>query len=121
SCPHPCSRGFLAPEIGFASYNRLRRIESSFRFGVLLNAAGRCEAPLAGKKKPTEVAIVWKTRARFVLSMVLLTVAATLGSVGTAQAALYTGKWDPAYGAIFPNLGWEASAVFDVPAPCLAL
>jgi hypothetical protein len=51
----------------------------------------------------------------------LLSAAATLGSAGPAQAALYTGKWDPAYGTIFPNLGWEASAVFDVPGACLAL
>ena len=59
------------------------------------------------------------TRARSVLSVVLLSAAATLGGVGTAQAALYTGKWDPAYGTIFPELGWEASAVFDVPDACL--
>jgi len=43
-----------------------------------------------------------------------------LGSIGTAQAALYTGRWDPDYGSIFPNLGWEASALFDVPDACLA-
>jgi hypothetical protein len=46
--------------------------------------------------------------------------AATLGSVGSAQAALYRGAWDPAYGGIFPNLGWQASALFDVPDACLA-
>ncbi len=61
------------------------------------------------------------TRARSFLSVVVVSAAATLGSAGPAQAALYTGNWDPAYGTIFPNLGWEASAVFDVPAACLAL
>jgi PEP-CTERM motif len=62
---------------------------------------------------------VWITRARSFLSVVLLGAAATLGSVGPAQAALYTGNWDPAYGTIFPSLGWEASAVFNVPDACL--
>lgn len=62
---------------------------------------------------------MWTTRARSVLSALLLGGAATLGS--TAQAALYTGNWDPNYGGIFPSLGWEASAVFDVPDACLAL
>lgn len=48
---------------------------------------------------------------------------ATTGLLGAAgaQAALYTGQWDPAYGGIFPSLGWKASAVFDVPGSCLAL
>jgi hypothetical protein len=61
------------------------------------------------------------TRARSVLSVVLLGAAATLGSIGSAQAAIYTGSWDPAYGTIFPQLGWQASALFDVPDACLAL
>ena len=39
----------------------------------------------------------------------------------SAQAALYAGEWDPAYGGIFPNLGWSASALFDVPTSCLGL
>lgn len=39
---------------------------------------------------------------------------------GSAQAAVYSGNWDPAYGGIFPNLGWKASATFDVPTACLA-
>ena len=64
---------------------------------------------------------MWMTRARSALSVVLLSAAATLGSVSPAQAALYTGNWDPAYGSIFPSLGWSASALFDVPASCLAL
>ena len=44
-----------------------------------------------------------------------------MGGTGSAQAAIYTGNWDPAYGGIFPDLGWSASAVFDVPNACLAL
>ena len=64
---------------------------------------------------------MWMTRARSALSVVLLSAVATLGGVSPAQAALYTGNWDPAYGSIFPDLGWSASALFDVPASCLAL
>lgn len=61
------------------------------------------------------------TGARSVLWATLLGLAATFGSVGSAQAALYRGAWDPAYGGIFPNLGWQASALFNVPDACLAL
>jgi hypothetical protein len=60
-------------------------------------------------------------RARSVLSVLLLGAAAALGTAGSARAALYTGNWDPAYGGIFPDLGWEASALFDVPDTCLAM
>ncbi len=35
-----------------------------------------------------------------------------------AQAAIYTGVWDPTYGAPFPNLGWRGSAQFFVPDFC---
>ena len=61
------------------------------------------------------------TRAKSVLSALLLGAAATLAGTGSAQAAIYTGKWDPAYGGIFPDLGWSATAKFDVPTSCLAL
>jgi len=61
------------------------------------------------------------TRAKSFLSVVLLGAAATLGGTGSAQAAIYTGTWDPTYGGIFPSLGWHASALFDVPDACLAL
>ncbi len=63
---------------------------------------------------------MWTTRAKSVLSAVLLGVAATFGGTGTAQAALYTGRWDPAYGAPFAGLGWSASAVFQLSSACLA-
>jgi hypothetical protein len=51
----------------------------------------------------------------------LLCAVATLGSAGSAQAATYTGHYDPAYDGIFPQLGWEASALFEVPDACLAI
>ena len=64
---------------------------------------------------------MWTTRAKSALSAIVLGAAATFGGTGTAHAALYTGSWDPAYGAFFPGLGWSAKAVFDVPASCLAI
>ena len=64
---------------------------------------------------------MWTTRVRSVLSVLLLGAATALGTAGSARAALYTGHYDPAYGGIFPQLGWEASALFDVPAACLAI
>lgn len=44
--------------------------------------------------------------------------AATLGAVGPAQAKVYTGQWDPAYGGIFGNLGWKGSVQVSAPAAC---
>jgi len=61
------------------------------------------------------------SRVRSFLSVLLLAAAATLGAAGPARAAVYTGTWDPAYGGIFPQLGWEATALFDVPDACLAI
>jgi hypothetical protein len=43
-----------------------------------------------------------------------------IGAAGPAQAALYAGHWDPTYGGQFPDLGWKASADFNVPPGCLA-
>jgi PEP-CTERM motif-containing protein len=51
----------------------------------------------------------------------LLVGAAALGTLGSARAAVYSGSWDPAYGPAFPQLGWQASALFNVPDPCLAI
>lgn len=39
---------------------------------------------------------------------------------GSAGAAVYTGNWDPAYGAPFPYLGWRGEVRVDVPDVCLA-
>ncbi len=61
---------------------------------------------------------MWMTRSRSVVVGALLAVAATLGA-GSAQAAVYRGSWDPTYGSPFADLGWKATATFDVPAACL--
>jgi hypothetical protein len=68
-----------------------------------------------------EVETMSMTGSRRTLLSILLTAAAALGSAGPAQAAVYTGTYDPAYGGIFPELGWRASVVFDVPDACLAV
>jgi hypothetical protein len=60
-------------------------------------------------------------RAKSLLSVALLGGAATFGSVGTAQAAIYAGHWDPAYGGNFASLGWKASGIFEVPDACAAI
>ena len=46
--------------------------------------------------------------------------AAAAMSGGAAQAAIYTGNWDPAYGASFEGLGWKGTASFFIPDACLA-
>ena len=53
------------------------------------------------------------------LGRAVLSIAATLGLASSANAAVYSGSWDPAYGGIFSSLGWKASATFDVPDACL--
>jgi hypothetical protein len=49
---------------------------------------------------------------------------AAFGVIGTAHAAVYTGTWDPAYGAPFNQagleLGWKGSATFTLPDSCVA-
>lgn len=37
-----------------------------------------------------------------------------------AEAAIYKGSWDPAFGGIFGSLGWNGSADFYIPDECLA-
>ena len=64
---------------------------------------------------------MWTMRVRSILSALLLSAAAVLGSAGSARAVTYVGKYDPPYGGIFPQLGWEATALFDVPNACLAI
>lgn len=64
-------------------------------------------------------------QARFgtALRVATLTAVAALGSFGTAQAAVYVGKWDPAYGPPYnlsPALGFTGQAKFYVPDGCLA-
>lgn len=46
--------------------------------------------------------------------------AAGFACVSPAQAIIYTGSWDPAFGPDFPDLGWRGEASFFVPDACLA-
>lgn len=39
-------------------------------------------------------------------------------AAGSANAAVYTGVWDPAYGEPFTNLGWRGTAQYAVPDSC---
>ena len=64
---------------------------------------------------------MWTMRVRSVLSVLLVGAATALGTAESARAVAYSGSWDPAYGGIFPELGWRASALFDVPNACLAI
>ncbi len=63
-------------------------------------------------KPATVLAPNW---ARGLTQVIALVCAFTAGS---AQAAVYTGVWDPAYGAPFTNLGWRGSAHYTVPNSC---
>ena len=63
---------------------------------------------------------MWMTRGKWALTCAAFSLAGALGFAGSAQAAVYAGSWDPAFGPKFPNLGWTASALFDVPDACLA-
>ena len=55
------------------------------------------------------------------LGTVVVAAAAMLGSVGPAQAASYGVSLDPAFGGIFPSLGWEASGQIELDGNCAAL
>ncbi len=46
---------------------------------------------------------------------------AALTCATSANAIVYRGAWDPAFGAAFPDLGWNGVASFYVPDACLAL
>lgn len=47
--------------------------------------------------------------------------AVAFGAAAPAQAAVYNGSWDPAFGAAFPQLGWNGEGTFFIPDACLAL
>lgn len=53
----------------------------------------------------------------FAASFVAVT---ALVAVGSAQAVVYRGSWDPAYGSALPDLGWRGEAFFDIPTACLS-
>jgi len=57
------------------------------------------------------------------MKLFVTTLALSGGLVGSgpAQGALFTGNWDPAFGAAFPDLGWRGDGTFFVPDACLAL
>jgi hypothetical protein len=61
------------------------------------------------------------SRAKSAFLHAVFAVVAVLGGAGSAQAAVYTGHWDPPYGGIFPDLGWKGSATFILPDACLGL
>jgi hypothetical protein len=46
--------------------------------------------------------------------------AIAIGCSGAAQAIVYTGSWDPAFGSAFPSLGWGGQVAAFVPDACLA-
>ena len=62
-----------------------------------------------------------QTRIKQVVLGAAFFLAATVGVVAPSQAAIYTGNWDPAFGAskIFPNLGWKGKVNISVPDACL--
>jgi hypothetical protein len=51
----------------------------------------------------------------------LIVLACGLFSAAPARAAIYVGHWDPGFGGIFPDLGWEGGGTFIVPDSCLGL
>jgi hypothetical protein len=65
---------------------------------------------------------MFQSRVRTALFPALLSLTALLGlCAAPAQAAIYSGRWDPAFGSLFPNLGWKGSATFIVPDACLGM
>ena len=54
---------------------------------------------------------------RRILTAVVVLLAATY--VTPASAVVVVGKWDPAFGSAFPDLGWSGEATFFVPDACL--
>jgi len=51
----------------------------------------------------------------------LAAAAAALTCAMSANAIVYRGSWDPAFGAAFPDLGWNGVGEFYVPDACLAM
>lgn len=60
------------------------------------------------------------SRFRKVFAGFAVSLAAVFGSVGSAQAAVYHGVFDPDFGGIFAGLDWSGSIYFDIPDSCLA-
>ncbi len=51
----------------------------------------------------------------------LAVAAVALPLCAPAQAKVYTGAWDPAFGSAFPDLGWRGEVTVFIPDACLAL
>jgi hypothetical protein len=49
-----------------------------------------------------------------------LSVVAGMAALTPAYAITVVGKWDPAFGSAFPDLGWRGQATFFVPDACLS-
>jgi hypothetical protein len=60
--------------------------------------------------KPSAAALVLNSLRGLALAVACL--------AGPAQAAVYTGVWDPTFGNPFTNLGWRGQAQYDVPGSC---
>lgn len=50
-----------------------------------------------------------------------ISVAAALACASPAQAVIYQGDWDPAFGSDLPDLGWRGDARFFIPDACAGL
>jgi hypothetical protein len=53
-------------------------------------------------------------------ALIALSLIVGLTATAPARAISYVGKWDPAFGAAFPDLGWRGEAKFFLPNDCLA-
>lgn len=73
----------------------------------------------APEPRPWTVEQMIKEIVRRAAATWLVAIAAILGA-SAAQAGVWVGSWDPAFGAPFTNLGWRGSAKFEIPAspPC---
>jgi hypothetical protein len=59
------------------------------------------------------VATRWKACCALLGAVMLLSLS------GQAHAAAYVGRWDPAFGSPFTDLGWKGSVLLEIPDPCL--
>lgn len=57
----------------------------------------------------------------FVRGLLALALVVGVTAVTPARAITYVGKWDPAFGPAFPDLGWRGEVSFFIPDACLAL
>lgn len=58
------------------------------------------------------------TRLKNALAFSAFAAAALLGAASPAQAIVYVGNFDPAFGSAFPDLGWRGKAEFVIPDAC---